>query len=245
MKIWQRFLLLNLTLALLLAGGAWTAYRDWQTFEMTHTVATVQPEAEAFDLDSLAEPLSEVPSNGWDEVALMNPFSFDRSDVAYLPDAGPVVVGDKPLLVGTMSLGGDLMAMLAPAGAGNARSYQPIRVGESVDGWRLVEIQGKSVVVEANAVQQTLIMNDPSASIPRETVRATNRARSNEPVVVASEPVEAETSAVLAPTASATVAPATAVPRITTAPVRLGPNDEPAPGTRIVVTPWGRFQVQD
>lgn len=241
MKTWQQFLVLNLILALGVAAGAWKVITNWQRFEATHTVEAVQPDADAFDVASVRESQPEATAGSWDEIAIMNPFSFDRSDIAYTPEAGTAEIRDKPLLLGTMSLGGDPMAMLAPADARNARSYLPTRIGETVDGWELVEIGSKSVVVESNSVRTTVIMNDPSAVIPRETARATRPApRANEPVVVSSEaarpPQTAGTSAAVSPPnppSQGGVAGAR----------RVEPGSAVPDGMREVRTPWGTFQV--
>jgi len=61
--------------------------------------------------------------------------------------------------------------MLAPGPSGN-RSSRPVRIGESISGWEVVEIHEKSVIVTANGIRETVAMND----LPRvydKTVAAT------------------------------------------------------------------------
>ena len=132
------------------------------------------------------------------------------------------------------------MAMLAPADARNARSYLPTRIGETVDGWELVEIGSKSVVVESNSVRTTVFMNDPSAVIPRETARARPAPRANEPVVVSSEsPGPSQTAGT-----SATVSAPNPPSRGGVAGARrVEPGSAVPDGMREVRTPWGTFQV--
>ena len=74
------------------------------------------------------------------------------------------------MLFGTLSLGKEPMALIGPGKPGN-RDYKPMKVGEIIDGWTLVSISDKSVVMKGNDVQETIAMNDPTAQIPRDHTR--------------------------------------------------------------------------
>jgi hypothetical protein len=53
---------------------------------------------------------------------------------------------------------------------GNRRG-SPAKVGETIEGWTIVEIADKSMVVEAGGVRETVLLNDPTANVPRDNTR--------------------------------------------------------------------------
>jgi len=108
----------------------------------------------------------------------------------------------KPILFGTILLGKEVMAMLGP-GDLTSRSSRPVHVGESFDGWTVVEIQEKTATVELDQVKETLIMNDPTAQqVARDYVKTGNTPAG--PVVTAAPtpPVPVSTPTPLSTTAS-------------------------------------------
>ena len=46
-----------------------------------------------------------------------------------------------------------------------------MKVGESLDGWTIAQIDRESIQIESNCTRQTVITNDPLAQIPRESSR--------------------------------------------------------------------------
>ena len=50
-----------------------------------------------------------------------------------------------------------------------------MRIGEVFDGWELVEILDKSVRIRSGGVETTVIMNDPTAQMPRDQSRTIAR----------------------------------------------------------------------
>jgi hypothetical protein len=185
----KRILFLDVALVAVLVMGALKANDDWKAFESIHQVSAVQPQQEAFPVIPLNSTPAETAAADWSEIAALNPFSFDRNDVAILkPVAPPVPAGPKPILFGTMSLGFGPVAMLAPGQPGN-RDYQPVKAGEVVDGWKVVEIQPKAVIVESNGVRETVIMNDPTARVPRAAAQGSaGRNSAPAPVIVPNAP---------------------------------------------------------
>jgi hypothetical protein len=168
----RRLVILDVGLVLLLVFGIAKFREDWLAFEPTHQVSAIQARAE--NLPGLPAPgAASAPSGDWTEIPTKNPFSFDRNDIAVLapPPEAPKPVGPKPVLFGTMLLGQGWTAMLA-SGQTNNRNSRPVRVGQSIDGWTVVEISEKSVVVESNSNRQTLTTNDwVSLQIPRDSAR--------------------------------------------------------------------------
>jgi len=186
----RRLLILNLILLALAVAASVRFYNDWVMFEATHQTAAIQPQPEALPkIASTLAPNTAAPAD-WTEIPSRNPFSFDRTDISILqPAAPPKPPGPKPILFGTFFLGGDRLAMVAqgqPTGNRNSRS---MKVGEVIDGWTISEIQDKSIVIKANSIEDTVIMNDPSAQVPRDNTRtlATSAAPVAVPVMPATQ----------------------------------------------------------
>ena len=180
----RRILFLDAVLVTVLVIGVLKFREDWAAFESIRQVSAIQVQPEAFPVIPLNAASAASETADWTEIATLNPFSFDRNDVAIMKAVPPPVPsGPKPILFGTMSLGADPIAMLAPGQAGN-RNYLPVKVGEVVDGWTLLEIQQKSVVVASNGIQQTLIMNDPTARVPRAAGRSSANRTAPPPVII-------------------------------------------------------------
>jgi hypothetical protein len=174
----RRIWILDVTLLALLIVIATRFYNEWIMFSATHQAGAVGPEREQFaKLPSGVPPNSPAPPN-WTDIPTHNPFSFDRTDIAILepkappaPPAPAVKLGPKPVLYGTMSIGSDVMAMVGTAKPGNQKS---MKVGEVIDGWTIVSIIDKAMVIKGNDLQETVVMNDPTAQIPRDHSRTTD-----------------------------------------------------------------------
>ena len=170
----RRIWILNLSLVAVLTAVSVRLYSEWIMFNATHQTGAVGPERETFEkLPFAIPPNAPAPAN-WTDIPSHNPFSFDRTDIAILepkapppPPAPKIPVGPKPVLFGTLSLGKEVVAMVGPGKPGN-RDYRPMKIGEMIDGWTIVSIADKSVVVKGNEVEQTIILNDPTAQVPRE-----------------------------------------------------------------------------
>src|SRR5438045_3727418 len=145
----RRIWILDVALFALLAAIAVRFHNEWIMFRATHQSAAIEPEREKFaKLSAGVPPNTPAPAN-WTDIPSHNPFSFDRTDIAILepkaPPAPKIQVGPKPVLFGIMSLGKEIMAMIAPGKPGS-RDYKPMRVGETIDGWTIVSISDKSLV---------------------------------------------------------------------------------------------------
>ncbi|HYR89050.1 MAG TPA: hypothetical protein VE422_33555 [Terriglobia bacterium] len=172
----RRLLILNLVLVAVLVAAAVRFHNSWIMFRATHEAGAIQPQAESLPrIVSTAVPNSAAPAD-WTDIPSRNPFSFDRTDIAILepkapPAPPPVPLGPKPILFGTVNLGKDNTAVVAPGQPAGNRNSKSMKVGEVIDGWKIVEISDKSIVIEANSVKETVIMNDPSALVQRDHTR--------------------------------------------------------------------------
>lgn len=168
----QRILILDTILIAILAVGSNRIYRDWMEFESSHKAELVQAGAEPFAASPVPPPPAPPSATtDWTDVSSRNLFSFDRSDITLTALEEPKVqAGPKPILFGTMTIGSEHVAMLAMGQSGN-RNSRPMHIGETIDGWKLLEIEDKSVVVGANETRETVVINDPTAKVPREQRR--------------------------------------------------------------------------
>jgi len=223
----RRLLVLNLVLVAVLVAAAVRFHNSWIMFRATHEAAAVPPQAESLPkVVSIAVPNSTAPVD-WTEIPTRNPFSFDRTDIAILepkapPAPPPVPTGPKPTLFGTVNLGKESTAVVAPGQPPGNRNSKSMKVGEVIDGWKIVEISDKSMVIEANSVKETIIMNDPSALVQRDHTRTLASAAAQDVVSV--------TPAAVAPPPSTTAS-----------------QPAPAPGQRrrvTQVTPFGVREVE-
>jgi hypothetical protein len=226
----KRLFILNGILVLVLATLAYQVWQASGTYQETHDIGSIQPEPEIDVLIAELEAAIAPAPRSWVEVSDLNPFSSDRNDIAILSPVteagGTVTSAPRPVLWGTMLLGGDRVALLGPPDIG---TFETLRVGELLQGWQLVEINRKSVVVAANGGRQTVVMNDPTISIPRSSLRTGGGAL--QPAVVVNP----------TPTPEPTLPTA-----ITPSPGQRSPQPQPAAtGPRVIQTPFGNSIIRD
>jgi len=232
----RRIWILNLSLIAALTAITVRLYEEWIMFDATHQTGAVAPERETFTKLASGVPRNAPAPANWTDIPSHNPFSFDRTDIAILepkappppPPAPKVQLGPKPVLFGTIIMGSDPLAMVAPGKPGN-REYKPMKVGETIDGWTIVSIADKSVVIKGNEIQETVFMNDPTAQIPREHARTIETPPPPTVISIGGPPAPSSSSA---PAAATTAAPG---------------QGSPQPGQRRVitqVTPFGVRQVE-
>jgi len=223
----RRLLILNLALFALLIGGAMRFHRDWIVFEATHQPDSIRAQRETLPQAPAAATAKAAVVDDWTDIASRNPFSFERTDGPIVqPVPPPKPPGAKPILFGTITLNGQRLAMVGPGGRGGNRSYKSMKVGEEIDGWTITEIQDKSVKIKADTLEDSVIMNDPSAKVPRDSEKTA--ATAAPPVVVSTPP-----SPALTPAPSAALTPSQ-------------PAAQPTPGRRRIrqITPFGVREIE-
>jgi len=222
---WRRLLILNMLLVAVLVAGVLRVRRSWLEFSATHRVDAVKAEPEPARAVPAAVSITAATQD-WTDISLKNPFSFDRNDVAVVAPKQMTPRQAKPVLFGTMAVGNEWVAMMGP-GLSGGRASRPIRVGQSLEDWQVVEIRDKSVTVAAaDGTRETVIMNDPTAQVARTYERTTAAA--------------APPAAGAMPPASAPPAPApsTAAP----APATAQPAAAAQPSDEYLDTPFGRVK---
>jgi hypothetical protein len=223
----RRILLLNAVFLLIVVRGGVTLHRNWVEYQSKHQPSLVKAGAATGSSGTVARSGGAVPgSQDWMDISSKNPFSFDRSDIVIAAKAEekPIDTGPKPILFGTAFLGKEPMAMIG-SGRAPSRSFRPMKVGETIDGWAITKIEEKTVLVQIGGKQETLIMNDPTVTIPRESIKTASSAPSAPPVA----PIQSTSSPLLnAPASSPAASPS------------------PAPNTpgKVIVTPFGNIIAQ-
>jgi hypothetical protein len=162
---WRRLLILDLALVAALVAGVVRIRRSWNEFNSSHKVENIHPEKEPVLTLPVTAPAAAAIED-WTGISVNDPFSFDRNDIAIVAPTRAPVTDPKPVLFGTMAIGNERIAMLAPGDAG--RASRRVKVGESLDSWQVVEINDKDVIVVAsNGVREKIIINDPKARVGR------------------------------------------------------------------------------
>jgi hypothetical protein len=225
----QRLVVLNIVFLAAVIAGVVRLRQDAIAFASEHRVEQIQPESDKTapkPVQAAATPARQE----WADIASRNPFSFDRNDVTLVitQPAAQQPKRPKPILLGTMMLGKDWIAMLSP-GDSSGRASQSVRTGESFDGWTLLEIHDKSVLMQSDNIKESVILNDPTAPIARMAEKTAAPQASPAPANVSAAP--------------------TPEPPPQTRAVVAGPNPlPPGPNGRkqiLVVTPFGNKIMDD
>jgi hypothetical protein len=228
----HRLVLLNIVFLALVIVGIARLRHDAVAFSGGHRVEQIQPETDK-PLPKTAPAASAPVRQEWADISTHNPFSFDRNDVTLVitPPAPQQPRRPKPILLGTMMIGADRIAMLNPGDSTN-RASQAVRVGEVFDTWKVTEIGDKSVKVEWENTKESLILNDPTAQVARDMGKTGGVNATPQPPVQVS-PLAVPTSPSAAPTPAASAAPSQ---------LPLSPNGK----KQIVVpTPFGPKIMED
>jgi hypothetical protein len=197
----RRLLFLNVALLALVVLGIVRLRHNAQVFAAGHRVDQIRPESDK-PLPKTVAAAAVAAKQEWPDIAAHDPFSFDRNDVAIVvtPAAPQQPKRPKPLLYGTISFGKNPMAMMAPGDA-PARSSRPVHAGEVFDGWSVVEIQDKTVIVKWDEVKETLII-DPTALTARDYGKTGGSAPTLQPVVAVAPAAAPVTPAATAPSSN-------------------------------------------
>lgn len=227
----KKILALNLALLALLVLGGFKFRNDWREFDPAHDVAKIQPAPQTFP-PLATPPAATAQAADWTDIPSRNMFSFDRSDI----DIAPVVEaeppkpsGPKPVLIGTMIMGKSKTAFVG-------KSAKAMEVGQEVDGWKILDILRDAILIESNGVQDSVKVNDPTASAGRNAAKTT---LSNTAPSVISFTAPANASA----TVMTSSANSTAAGNGTAA--SPAPTISAPPGSVLIQTPWGFTTVSE
>ena len=91
-------------------------------------------------------------------------------------------LGPAPVLMGTMGIGGDKTALMVSRGSGSSRGlYRRLRVGQALDGYTLVRVEGDRVVMKVGDTEVPVGIDDrpKGAARPARPAGAAPRARTS------------------------------------------------------------------
>lgn len=226
----KRDLLLNLLLALSLAGLSWKLLHDWRNYATENSPQKL----EIHPMSGVSVPPS-APLPDYTVVARQNPFSADRNDVIEQPAAQAKPIGPPPLIYGSIVLGEQRFALM-----GTEQSPKPERVleGQTFEGYRLVKILPESVILESPAGRDEIMLYNALMRLRRQAAR-TATASTTHPVAtipVGSAPVNTTPQQpAVANTMSANSA--------ATSNSQASSDQNVTPGKEVVQTPFGPLLV--
>ena len=124
-----------------------------------------------------ASPGSASPASASDAAAIAGHHLFhpDRNNdfpEEATEDAGESL-GPAPVLMGTMGIGGEDVALMVSRGSRSSGGlYRRLKVGEALDGYTLLRVEGNRVVMKAGATEVKVSIDDrPGGSAPAGPVR--------------------------------------------------------------------------
>ena len=231
----KRIVVLDVGVLVLLVLGIVRFRQDWTAFNLSHQPSAIKPRNETLPGLPVGGASSQ-STQDWTAIPSRNPFSFDRNDItlAAPPEASAPAkpVGPKPVLFGITDIGSSKLAIIAPGQSGADRNSRTVKAGETVDGWTVVQIDDTSIIVEANSVRETVIINDPAAKIPRDHSRT---AATVESVSTAASRTASPSAQPLMPPPPVTPGSVMGTPQ---------PSGQVLPdGSRIIQTPFGPHVV--
>ena len=177
----KSLILVNVALVAAAILLAYTLVGQWRQFEARHRpdLSSSGARAESGGLDGSALPAS---ASGFATIVDHHLFTLDRNnDLEGLPDEPPEALRPLPVLMGTMGLGGEEVALMVSGGPGNSGSlYRRLKVGEALDGYTLVRIDMDRVVMKTGAREVVVGMDDRSRK-PSRRARAARPVEGNRP----------------------------------------------------------------
>jgi hypothetical protein len=227
----QRIWIVNAALLLLFIWGAMRLRSDWNAFGATHQASRLQNAAPRNNAKARVAESAPVAAEAapWTEIAARSPFSFDRNDMNLdLTEAvAAPVAGPKPFLLATLILGNEKIALMGKPG-GDSRSSTRVKVGQTFEGWEVVEIQDSSVVITSNGAKESI-------TVGRAPVARSTEKTSAQPTA----PPVANSVAPPPPVNTSRPAPASSGSNGILGLGSRGPRPDVPPGSRAVEGPFG------
>jgi hypothetical protein len=149
----------------------------WVSYQAEHNLSLLNQKNELKDSPQRppAQPLN-VPN--YAAVVDNHLFNVERNNVIPVdppaPPPPPKVAGPKPVLMGTVELGGEQYALMLSSNRNANRQYRQVKVGESLDGYTLMKILDQKVLMIADGAEVEVRLNEPSQLVARDFVPNTN-----------------------------------------------------------------------
>jgi hypothetical protein len=140
----------------------WVWYREWQAFKSRTQWIYTGPTAESAEATT-SQTAAGIPQS-FTEIVERNLFHPDRTSPGGQEGIG---AAEPPVLYGTMNLGAQWFALMAPAEQAATGVFKRVYPGEEIGGYKLVEIRGTEVVVESGGTTLTLNVAESSRRVAR------------------------------------------------------------------------------
>ena len=140
---------------------------NWGRFEDEGRAHAPGPEAAA-----AASPRPASRASASDAAAIADYHLFHPDRHNQLPEEASeetaAATGPAPVLMGTMGIGADRYALMVSRGSGSSRGlYRRLRVGEVLDGYTLVRVEGDRVVMQVGDTEVPVGIDDRPKRSPR------------------------------------------------------------------------------
>lgn len=157
----RRNVQVNLLLLGLAALWVYVLAGNWSALEGQDRLAPPAPEPRA--AAASGRPASRASASDAAAIADYHLFHPDRHN--QLPEEAAegtaAALGPAPVLMGTMGIGGDRYALMVSRGSGSSRGlYRRLRVGEALDGYTLVRVEGDRVVMQVGDTEVPVGIDD-------------------------------------------------------------------------------------
>jgi hypothetical protein len=165
----KNLILINLLLLGLAFFLGYQLKAQWVGYQAGHNLSLLnhKNEPKGSPQESPAKPLN-VPN--YAAVVDNHLFNVERNNVIPVDPPAPLpkVVGPKPILMGTVGLGGEEFALMLSADKNESRQYKRVKVGESLGGFTLVKILDQKVLMIADEKEVEVRLNEPSQLVARD-----------------------------------------------------------------------------
>ena len=133
-----------------------------------------------------ASPGSASPASASDAAAIAGHHLFHLDRHNELPEEATEEakesLGPAPVLMGTMGIGGEDLALMVSRGSRSSGGlYRRLKVGEALDGYTLLRVEGDRVVMKAGATEVKVSIDDRPGGSARPARSGRPAARSRTP----------------------------------------------------------------
>ena len=157
----RRTVQVNLVLLGLAALWGYLLAANWSAVEGEDRLDPSEPEPEA----AVASGRPAARASGSDAAAIADHHLFHPDRHNALPgeahQEAAAALGPAPVLMGTMGIGGNQFALMVSRVSGSSRGlYRRLKVGEALDGYTLVRVEGDRVVMKVGDTEVPVGIDD-------------------------------------------------------------------------------------
>ncbi|MBM3801033.1 MAG: hypothetical protein FJW26_01850 [Acidimicrobiia bacterium] len=148
----RNWMLLNIALCSTALLLGYELRKQWRAYRIAHDSAKLQPQGAAAFQRPPSAPGSVVPPN-YSAIVDKHLFNLERNNLVPPepePAAAMKVLAPRPILMGTMGLSGSSYALMVSGSGRGSNIYRRLKVGEDLDGYRLVRVLHDKVVMSAD-----------------------------------------------------------------------------------------------